>query len=446
MKRIISYYLKQWAKSSYRKPLILKGARQVGKTHVIRQLGSDFESYIEINFEELPSAINIFENDINLEHILSQLSLIAGKKIIPGKTLLFLDEIQVAPRAITALRYFFEKMPELHVIAAGSLIDFIMEQISVPVGRVEFMYMYPLSFVEFLYAHHESVLIEEILNHQASQALPETVHKKLLYLFGSYMIIGGMPEVVANWIFEHDIAQVSSIQQALVDSYQQDFLKYSKKTQLKYLSLLFERIPMHQGKQIKYSSITEDYRKRELAPCLDLLCKAKVVYKIYQTHGNGLPLGAESDREKFKLLFIDVALSQKILGLDTKEWLLDQQQQLINKGYLKESFVGQELLAYAHPSRQRGLYYWDRNTRGSIAEVDYLVQKNELIIPVEVKSSKGNSLQSLRLYLNSHPKTKFGIRCSEHNYSEFDAVQSYPLYALAGIFSEDKEGVLQLLS
>src|SRR3990167_9173945 len=199
MKRIISYYLKQWAKSSYRKPLILKGARQVGKTHVIRQLGSDFESYIEINFEELPSAINIFENDINLEHILSQLSLIAGKKIIPGKTLLFLDEIQVAPRAITALRYFFEKMPELHVIAAGSLIDFSIEKLGIPVGRVQSLYMYPLSFMEYHAALNEHLIIDEIMHHTLLEPIGSAVHDQILQLLAEYFALGGMPHTTHIW-------------------------------------------------------------------------------------------------------------------------------------------------------------------------------------------------------------------------------------------------------
>ncbi len=445
MKRLINYHLKQWVKHSHRKPLILRGARQVGKTHVIRQLSNDFEDYVEINFELNPRVKEIFEQDLEPERILNALSLIAGKRIIPGKSLLFLDEIQEAPRAITALRYFYENLPNLHVIAAGSLLDFALDSISVPVGRITFLYMHPMSFMEFLKAIKQEILIEEILNHKIDTPITEPIHDKLLEYLGVYMAVGGMPEAVKCWIETKDITECVNVQHALANTYRQDFLKYSKRLQLKYINLLFEKIPSQLGNPIKYSNFSQEYRKRELEPCLELLNKANIIQKVLHSSGNGLPLGAEASLDKFKLIFLDIALSQAILGSDYKEWILKPQQEFVNKGAMTEAFVGQELLAYSNPARQPQLYYWLREARGSTAEIDYLIQHNQSIIPLEVKSKFGGSLKSLHLFLQTHEKSSYGIRFSIHNYSVYEHIHSYPLYAVAGIFGEDKAAILDLI-
>lgn len=446
MQRLINYYLRQWAENPSRKPLVLRGARQVGKTHAVRQLSEAFEDIVEINFELNPRVNEIFDQDLEPERIVRALALIAGKRIIPGKTLLFLDEIQEAPRAITALRYFYEKLPNLHVIAAGSLLDFALESISVPVGRITFLYMHPLSFIEFLKALGQELLIEEIINHAINIPLEDPVHQKLLEYLGIYMAVGGMPEAVQCWISSQDITECANVHHSLADTYRQDFQKYSKQFQLKYLNLLFEQIPSQLTKLIKYSHLSKEYRKRDLEPCLELLTKANIIHKILHSSGQGIPLGAEANVDKFKLIFLDIALSQAILGLDCKEWVLDPQHEFINKGALTEAMIGQELLAYANPMRQPQLYYWLREARGSSAEVDYLVQDKQLIIPVEVKSKFGGSLKSLQIFLQTHEKSSYGIRFSIHNYSSFDHVHSYPLYAVAGVFGEDKIAILDLVS
>lgn len=447
MQRLIDYHLKQWQQQSHHKPILLRGARQVGKTHAVRQLGQIFEgNYVEINFELLPQVKDIFLKDLDPKRIIKELSLFIGKQIIPGKTLLFLDEVQETPEAISALRYFYEELPELHVIAAGSLLDFSIDNISVPVGRVMFLYMHPMSFIEFLKAIKQELLIKEILEHSPETVISEPIHQKLLGYLATYMAVGGMPEAVKAWVDTQDITQCSLIHHSLVDTYRQDFQKYSKKFQLKYVDLLFNQIPLQLGKPIKFSRFSEEYRKRELAPCLDLLNKANILYKVTHSLGNGVPLGAEISPNKYKLIFLDIALSQAILGADLKEWILTPQQEFINKGELTEAMIGQELLAYSSPHKQPYLYYWHRETLGSNAEVDYLIQKNEKIIPIEVKSRLGGGMKSIQLFLESHPNSPYGVRFSMHNYSIFSKIHSYPLYAVAGIFLEDKAALANLIN
>jgi predicted AAA+ superfamily ATPase len=230
-------------------------------------------------------------------------------------------------------------MPELHVIAAGSLLDFAIDSISIPVGRIDFLYMHPLSFLEFLKALNQESLINEILTHEPSHPLIEPVDAKLQHYLGEYIAVGGMPEAVKNWVEKQDIFQCSAIHHQLANAYKQDFQKYSKKFQLKYVDLLFEQIPRYLSKPIKFHQLSSDYRKRELAPCLSLLEKANIICKVIHTAGNGIPLGAESDLEKFKIIFLDIAISQAILGADLREWLLKPSQKFINKGDIAEAFV-----------------------------------------------------------------------------------------------------------
>jgi predicted AAA+ superfamily ATPase len=353
--------------------------------------------------------------------------------IIPGKTLLFIDEIQVVPKAITALRYFYEEIPELHVIAAGSLLDFALEQEGMPVGRVESLYVYPMSFLEFLFAIKGDILVSEILSHSVEQELSDPVHHKILSLLGEYIAIGGMPGVVACWAETKDPIRCFSLQHAIIDTYRNDFVKYAKKNQIKYVNDIFNNIPQQLGKKFKFSEIEGDFRKRELTPALDLLATAGIVHKVTHSSGQGIPLGANVDPGNYKVIFLDIALAQAILGLNLADWFLNPTQQFVNKGAIAESFVGQELLAYANPHAKSNLYYWQRNAPSSSAEVDYLIQKGENIIPVEVKSGPGSTLKSMHMFLDSHSDSPFGIRFSTQNYSRHEKIDSLPLYAVAAI-------------
>ena len=366
------------------------------------------------------------------------LALFTRKQIIPGETLLFIDEIQMTPQAITALRYFYENIPDLHVIAAGSLLDFEIEKIGIPVGRVESLYVYPLTFIEFLLAMSDEHLVQEILSHTNMEPISKPVHTKILSILGEYLAIGGMPGVVRVWVDTKDPMRCFSLQHALLDTYRQDFRKYAKKHQIEYIDLVFNAIPQQLGKKFTYSKIEGDFRKRELAPALELLITAGIAHKITHSSGQGIPLGANSNPQAYKVIFLDIALTQALLGLDLEQWFLNPLQQFVNKGELIEAFVGQELLGYANPNARSQLYYWQRNAPSSTAEVDYLMQQGEAIIPIKIKSGSGTILRSLHLFLKDHPQSPYGIRFSSQNYSVFDTIKSLPLYAVAAITNISK--------
>ncbi|HBY05348.1 MAG: hypothetical protein UV38_C0003G0177 [candidate division TM6 bacterium GW2011_GWE2_42_60] len=446
MKRLIDHHLRKWKDSPLRQPLLLRGARQVGKTYAVRALGKTFSSFVEINFELNKQARTIFDRDLDPKRILREISTLTGIEIEPGKTLLFFDEIQAVPEGILALRYFYEILPELHVIAAGSLLDFALQQVGVPVGRVQFLYMYPLSFIEFLNALGHFLIIKEILTHPVEEEISEAIHNKMFELLGNYLAVGGMPQAVVCWRNMLNLHACSQIPQTLVSAYQYDFIKYGKSHQVKYLDLLFSRIPQQLGKVFKYSQIG-DFRKRELDPCVDLMVTAGILHRVMYTDAQGLPLGAQADTMAFKLLFLDIGLSQFILDFKTGDWLLNPLEAFINKGMMVESFVGQELVAYEHPMKKAQLYYWKRDASGNSAEVDYLIQYGREIIPIEVKSGKGRTLRSIQSFLNSHQDSPYGVRFSTNNYSVCERIHSYPLYAVAKMvgFHEDvKDSLLAL--
>lgn len=436
MKRLINYDLEQWRSSTPRKPLLMRGARQVGKTHAVRELGKKFTHYVEINFEKRPDLIEVFEKNLDPLRIINTLVALTNQAIIPGKTLLFFDEIQSCPKAITALRYFYEEIPELHVIGAGSLLDFAIEKMGVPVGRIQYCYVYPLSFMEYLAALGNKSLFEMILSHQAQHTFDEILHARLFEILGQYMLLGGMPEVIAESLKQPNSTAVFRLQHSIIDAYRDDFPKYAKKLQIKYVDALFSHIPHDIGQTFKYSHIPGNYQKRELEPALNLLVKAGIVHKVCQAAGNGIPLGAEANVEKFKLLFLDIALNQAMLGNNPSIWLINPFDTFINKGFIAEAYVGQEMLAYSSGYTKKDLYYWHRNKQGSNAEVDYLVQFDENIIPIEVKSGKGTTLKSLHLFLENKPKSPFGIRFSTLPYSIENKLHSYPLYAVAGLLAQ----------
>src|SRR5581483_4743310 len=382
MKRLIDWHLMAWKEERKRKPLLLKGARQIGKTYSVRQLSKHFESLVEINFELTPEAKTIFEKDLQPERILWELGLLTNMSITPSKTLLFLDEVQAAPQAILALRYFYELMPDLHVIAAGSLVDFAVEKVGMPVGRVNMLYVYPLSFMEFLAATDNAQFIAAILR---EEPLSDILHNKLLDLLGHYLAIGGMPEAVRAWVETKDPRASYEAQKGLAETYRHDFPKYAKRHQLNYLDILFNQIPHFLGNQFKYSEIHGEYKKRELAPCIDLLRRANVIHQITHTSGNGLPLGSEVNLNWFKIIFLDVGIAQNLLGLDLPAWFLNPDKSLANRGAVVEAFIGQELLAYSSPKSKNELYFWKRESASAQSEIDYVYDFKQEILPIEVK-------------------------------------------------------------
>lgn len=438
MKRLIYQTLMEWKNDPHRKPLILRGARQVGKTYIIREFGQTFPNFVEINFEREPKFKTIFDKNFDPKRIIRDISLLLEQNIIPGETLLFFDEIQEAPKAITALRYFYEEIPKLHVIAAGSLLEFSLHNIGMPVGRVTFLSMYPMSLIEFIHACGLEKMKGCVLQQNPASALSEIVHQQLLEITAIYMAIGGMPEAVKKWVETRDIKTCLNIHNAIIEAYKQDFHKYATKFQIKPIDLLFEHIPLMLGQKFKYAHIPGEYRKRELAPCIDLLEKAHIIHRVYHSSAQGIPIAAQFNPNNFKIIFVDVAIAQAILGLDLKNWFLNPTETLINQGTITESFIGQEILAYSEAYRKTQLYYWQREKRSSNAEIDYLIQHKNKVIPIEVKSGKGTKLKSLQIFLQSHKNSPYGIRFSTHNFSIQDWLHSYPLYAAANLFDNAK--------
>lgn len=430
MKRQIINDLKDWADSAHRLPLLLRGARQVGKTFVIEEFGnSHFQKFININFELEPEYCDCFAS-LKPVDIINAIQAICRQKITPGDTLLFLDEIQNCPRAIMALRYFKEQAPNLHVIGAGSLLEFALndEDFSMPVGRVQFIYLKPLSFQEFLQAQQFDDLLENVKNCTLESTLPAAMHQKLTLLTHEYLVTGGMPAAIQSYLETSDFLQTQRIQTVIMSTYRNDFGKYAKLTQHKFLQKVFSRAPTLIGKQIKYSEIDAEMRARDLKPAIEHLTKAGVIQPVYATTAAGLPLSASSNEKKFKLLFLDVGLANRNAGVGINE-LLNKEILLINQGAIAEQFAGQELLAYHDCYEEAKLYYWFRDVQGSMAEVDYVININSQIIPIEVKSGEKGHLKSLQR-LMKEKNLPLGVRISQQPLHYHDNVLSIPFYLI----------------
>lgn len=288
-----------------------------------------------------------------------------------------------------------------------------------------------MSFVEFIAAKNKQQAILALADHDPDRPFPEAVHRDLIRDVGEYLAVGGMPEAVREWLAERDLARCSRVHVRIADAYRQDFAKYSRKHQIKYVELLFEEIPRFLGRRFVFSHLKGAWRRRDLQPALDLLTKAGVAHAVCQTAATGLPLGAEQDPERFKTLFLDVGLAEALLGFDGKPWILEPDAAFANAGQLAEAFVGQELLAYSQTDRAALLHYWHREERASMAEVDYVVAGGNQVIPVEVKSGTTGQLKSLRLFLDARKTVApYGVRFSLHNFSRQPDLHSYPLYAI----------------
>ena len=429
MKRLIDHYLQDWMSQPDRKALLLRGARQVGKTYSVRSLGDSFDEFVEINLELNPEYADVFRANLDPHRILKELRLMTGTRLLPGSSLLFIDEIQQMPSAITALRYFYEKIPEMHIIAAGSLLEFAVEQVGIPVGRVASLHMYPMSFLEYLVARDGSALGQHLIDTNDTTPVGAAIHDRLLRLAGEYLGLGGLPEVVNTWIEHEDLRRCGDILDVIATAYRQDFAKYAKRHQIKYVDLVFNEVPALAGRKFKYNALPGEWKARELAPALDLLCKASVAHRVTHSSGNGLPLKAESDPRRFKALFLDIGLAQRVVGARVEEWLLKPGGMVRNAGAVAEAFVGQEFLAYSRPWAREELHYWHREARSSNAEVDYVLPLDGVPIPVEVKSGATGALRSLRLFLTEkRNRTPYGIRFCAQPRSIHADLHSYAIY------------------
>ena len=407
-------HLHEWSAQRPLKPVIIRGARQVGKSTLVREFAREARfSLVELNFERNPELCEAFAFR-DPTRILSILTLMTGRTIAAGTNLLFLDEIQAAPEALAALRYFHEEMPELHVVAAGSLLEFALAdtRFSMPVGRVEYMHLGPMEFEDFLDAagHPElaSYLGALSLADVDDDAIPGPVHAKYLELLRQYWVVGGLPEAVAAWVRSRDFTRVSRIHQSVVATYRDDFDKYSHGSLKGRIRTVFDRLPGMVGRKFKYVQVSRDHRASALADALRHLCMARVASKIHHTSANGLPLAAEADDRRFKCLYMDVGLMCAALHLDVLD-LGRQDPTLVNGGAVAEQFIGQHLLHGGARYETPVLYYWTREARNAAAEVDYLMAPARRVVPVEIKAGTTGSLRSVHQFLKEK-RRDFALR------------------------------------
>lgn len=425
MKRDIIKSLKNWSISPNRVPLLIKGARQVGKSWVIREFGKSFETFIELNFEKNKLLKSAFMGDIQVHRLIEQISVYTGQPIHPGKTLLFLDEIQECPEVIAYLRYFKEELPELHVIAAGSLIEFSLNKVGMPVGRVDYLYLNPLSFGEFLTAVGREDCRALSLNEKNDPIIDQLLKDQLR----TYMWLGGMPEAVQAWVTQQDVNQCQQIQDRIIATYQDDFQKYAKKNQIQFVEKIFNTIGYQLGRKFMYTRVDSDLRAAVLKEALLLLEKAGIANIFYHTSSQRPPLSAHINEKFFKVFFLDIGLVQRLLGLHYQDWILNPIK-IDNIGEMTEQFVAQELIAYQSFHTKPKMFYWQHETKNSQAEIDFLISINNTIIPIEVKAGKTGRLRSLLYYLESHPQITRGVKISELEYKKENPVWQIPLYGI----------------
>jgi len=434
MKRFIQKKLLEWKNFSRRKPLIVRGARQVGKTYSIQKFGNEFfNNLLTVDLERNRNLHGIFSANLDPDGILSELEIFLNEKIIPGKSLLFFDEIQSCPRAIMALRYFYESHPELHVIAAGSLLEFAMCEISFPVGRIQFLDMYPMTFPEYLIAIKRDEAANVVLSEPKS--VPDSIHRLLLDELKKYCFIGGMPESVQVFIDTKSLKESFAVHNELCESFRHDFSKYTPRIGSDCLDSVLAGVARHVGQQIIYTNLAEGFSHPTLKRAFDTLCKARVISKVSSASPSGLPLEATASQKKIKAIMIDIGIWQHLCGINIAKEYPKTDLLSIYQGSMAEQYVGQEILA----TQNSALYYWARSAKSSTAEVDYLVVIDGRIIPVEVKSGAAGRLRSLHLLLNSFPNCPYGIVFSSAPYSELpeQRLKFYPLYYAYSMANSD---------
>jgi len=439
MKRNIDDDLLAWAKEkNERKPLLLRGMRQVGKTTAVRRLGKHFKYFIEVNFETDAAARDLFENKkLSPQELADRLSAIYGVAVIAKKTLLFFDEIQVSLRAIISLRYFYEQYPELHVVAASSFLEFDLKELSsFGAGRIDFMYMYPMNFIEFLSARGRDNLVREIENANCKTSLIKPTHDLIIEQFRMFLILGGMPQVVHAFTSGASLGECQKILDALIGTFREDFANYRKKFPVSQISAVFDSVAAQTGKKFIFSDVSPKYAHNQLKKALNFLIISGLVIPVTQTSANALPLSSEINPKNRKMFLADTGIFQRLSGISLKDILVYNDFETINSGNIAELFAALELLKAGPSNIQKNLYYWHRESRSSNAEVDFVLESGQNVIPVEVKRNSKGSMQSMRLFLEEK-KSPFGIRTSQENFSQTQDIKVIPLYAI-GLAGEDK--------
>ncbi|WP_297907763.1 ATP-binding protein [uncultured Parabacteroides sp.] len=422
MKREAIKQLYDWKNRRNHKPLIIRGARQVGKTWLLKEFAREaYSQYAYINFEDNEIMRNIFQKDFQIERILLALQLATHVKI-DTDTLIIFDEIQEAPRGVTALKYFYEKAPQYHIVAAGSLLGISMHQSdSFPVGKVEFMDLYPLSFSEFLDAIGHADFVN--LLRQKDWDMIGIFHTQIQEYLRQYFYIGGMPEVVSSFVADKDFARVRQLQRDILDSYDRDFSKHAPLGEVPRIRMVWKSVPAQLSKENRkfiYGILKEGGRAKEFELAIEWLCDAGLIYKVNRTKKGLLPLSAYEDFSAFKLFMVDTGLMCSLSNLPTQALLEGDALFTDYKGALTEQYVLQQLKTV----RDLSIYYWSAdNSRG---ELDFLVQHENLVLPIEVKAEENLKSKSLRYFVESN-QGLHGIRFSMSAYREQEWMTNYPL-------------------
>lgn len=443
--RNIDKYLLEWKDNPFRKTLLLRGARQVGKSTAVRHLAKNFKYFIEVNLEKRPDIMNLFENLHDVKEIANRISAIFDTPVEPGKTLLFIDEIQFSKGAIKMLRYFKEDFPELHVVAAGSLLEFVLADLpSFGVGRITSFFMYPFSFEEFLIANGKKSWTKEINKATCEHPVFEELHNEIVELWRTFILVGGMPEAVAAWVATKNYLKCFEVLQDIRQSYFDDFEKYSSKISPEILRNTLRSVVDQNGKKFIYNKIGEGYRADVVKEALDALRRAGLIKEISMTAANGLPLGAEVKSNYTKFMMMDTGLMLRIQGMnidnetEAADFIFNSSPvDLVNKGSIAEMFAGLEFVKHGNPRIPVDLFYWENTAKGASAEVDFISSYKNSIMPIEIKSGTSGKMKSLRMFMASR-NLKKGIRSSLENFGLIDvaeesgnrAIQIIPLYAL----------------
>ena len=436
MKRTLINDLIKWKHKENRKPLILRGVRQCGKTYLLKTFGKEnYSSVAYFNFEENENLKTVFEKDYDTSRIILELGLFAGQTIKPSETLVIFDEIQECAKAITSLKYFCENAPQYHIVCAGSLLGIALHnQLSFPVGKVDFLTLYPMSFFEFLRAVAPENLADYVDKLSWKDELPQIIADKLSTFLRQYYITGGMPEVVLTWKKTFNIEEIERVQQAIINSYELDFAKHAPIKEFPKLTAIWRSIPEQLAKEnakFMFGHVKKGWRAKDLEDALEWLINAGLVYKVCKIEKPFMPLSSYADQTAFKLYACDVGLLRKMSKLPY-EIILDASPLYKEfKGALTENYVLTEILK----STTDTAYYW---SSGNTAEVDFVVQRNRDIIPIEVKSERNVKARSLAEYLKKY-EPKYSVKTSMKSEIKIEGVIRVPLYLIAGLssFSQD---------
>ncbi len=415
-------HLINWKNKPTRKPLIVNGARQVGKSWLIRHFGATHfnENLIEINLEKSKNLHEIFKPDFDVKRVIFELNLALNTTIVSGINLLFIDEIQSCPEALGCLRYFYEDMPDLHIIVAGSLLDFEFRNQPFPVGRVEIMNLYPMTFYEFLKARNKNNLVS--LLDLPFDAVPDNINSFFENDFMLYLIVGGMPECVKYFTETNDLLGIKTIQDDLLYSYEQDFKKYQPNINADCLLDILENGTKFIGNQIIYTKLSQRFSSATVKKGVDVLRTSRLLFSIQNVSVGSLPLTVSG--KQFKLFFLDVGLLLRKSNIDYQNLYIKKELSAAFKGMLSEQFVAQQLIAQT----EQKTFYWSRTESGASSEVDFVILKENKIVPIEVKSGKSGSLKSMHYLLNKNPSIENAIVYSEAKRGKIDTIDFVPIF------------------